>query len=157
MKIKFRIIISLIAVLVLGTILPSITSKATPDALTLVAPTACPTGGCAAGQRLNFHVDFSLLPHTDNTPNTQICVYSERDDLVVSESNKEYVHYDILGQELRQIPDPNRPGKTMTQRTRDMDGSTFWKYIYKCEGFFHEWFNGSFPPPRQIGYDTTKR
>lgn len=77
--------------------------------------------------------------------------------LVVSESNKEYVHYDILGQELRQIPDPNRPGKTMTQRTRDMDGSTFWKYIYKCEGFFHEWFNGSFPPPRQIGYDTTKR
>lgn len=87
MNIKFRILISSIAVLVLGILLPSITSKATPDALTLVSPTTCPTGGCAAGQRLNFRVDFSLSSHTDNTPNMQICVYSEEEDLVVSETN----------------------------------------------------------------------
>ena len=77
--------------------------------------------------------------------------------LVDSESNKEYVHYDILGQELRQIPDKRRPGKTKTQRTRDMTGSEFWKYIYKCEMFFAQWFDGSFPPPKQSGYDTNKK
>ena len=87
MKTRFRILISIIATLVLLIVLPSITSKATPDALTLVAPTTCPTGGCAAGQRLNFHVDFSLSSHSNNTPNTQICVYSEREDLAVSETN----------------------------------------------------------------------
>jgi len=77
--------------------------------------------------------------------------------LVDSEANKEYMHYDVLGRELRQIEDPNRPGETMTQRTRDMTGSEFWKYIYRCQMLFHDVYNGSFPPPKSLGYDTTKK
>lgn len=76
--------------------------------------------------------------------------------LIKSQSNKEYMHYDVLGQELRQVEDPHRPGHTKTERTRDMDGSRFWKYIYKCGILFHDMFNGSFPPPKSLGYDETK-
>lgn len=74
-----------------------------------------------------------------------------------SETGKRYMHYDVLGKELRQIPDPHREGRTMTEQTHTMDGSKFWKYIYKCEVLFTHMFNGSFPPPRSLGYDTTKR
>lgn len=74
-----------------------------------------------------------------------------------SKTGQNYMHYDVLGQELRQIPDPHRPGKTMTAPTRTMDGSTFWKYIYQCEILFNHMYNGSFPPPLKLGYDTTKR
>jgi len=66
----------------------------------------------------------------------------------------DYMHYDILGQELRQIPDELRPGKTKTQPTHTMDGSTFWKYIYRCGTLYERNFNGSFPPPKRLGYDT---
>jgi len=64
-----------------------------------------------------------------------------------SESGRAYVHYDILGQELRQIPDPHRPGKTMTQRTRDMTGSEFWKYLGKCSNLFQHFYYYVYPPP----------
>ena len=74
-----------------------------------------------------------------------------------STSEKEYMHYDILGQELRQIPDENRPGKTKTERTRDMSGSRFWKYIHSCGLLFNRQYGGNFPPPKTLGYDTTKR
>lgn len=73
-----------------------------------------------------------------------------------SESGRNYMHYDCLGRELRQVPDPYRPGQTMTQTTHDMDASTFWKYIYQCGLLFNHWFNGSFPPPKSLGYDTDK-
>jgi hypothetical protein len=74
-----------------------------------------------------------------------------------SQSGKDYMHYDVLGQELRQIEDENRPGKTKTQSTRDMSGSEFWKYINRCGLLFYDQYNGSFPPPKQLGYDTTKK
>ncbi len=77
--------------------------------------------------------------------------------LVDSKSNREYMHYDILGQELRQVPDDLRPGKTRTQQTHKMDGSEFWKYINKCGYLFQQIYNGSFPPPKSLGYDTTKK
>ena len=73
-----------------------------------------------------------------------------------SESGRNYVHYDVLGSELRQVEDPYRPGQMMTQPTHDMAGSTFWKYIYQCGLVFNHFFNGSLPPPKSLGYDTTK-
>jgi len=69
-------------------------------------------------------------------------------------SHGEYMHYDVLGQELRQIPDELRPGKTKTQTTHDMTGSEFWKYINRCGKLYFDNFNGSFPPPKSLGYDT---
>ena len=45
------------------------------DGVTLLSPSACPTGGCAAGQRLNFSVSFPVSPESFS-PNTQVCVYA---------------------------------------------------------------------------------
>jgi len=58
-------------------VLPSL---AVDDGLALIAPAACPTTGCAAGQRLNFRVDFQVSPQSPN-PNTQVCVYAPTDGL----------------------------------------------------------------------------
>jgi len=77
--------------------------------------------------------------------------------LVDSKSNKNYMHYTVLADELRRIPDPLRPGKTMIQETHTMTGSEFWKYIKRCEYLFNDMFNGSFPPPKSLGYDEKKR
>lgn len=71
-----------------------------------------------------------------------------------SESGREYMHYDILGQELRQIPDSLRKGHTKTQRTRDMTGSEFWRYLGKCRNLFVHFYNYSYPDPTNAGYDT---
>jgi hypothetical protein len=73
--IYFLISIVLIALMAL-----SVSSiSAAPDALNLHAPTACPSGGCAAGQRLNFLLEFSITPNTTQNPNTQICVFAPID------------------------------------------------------------------------------
>lgn len=77
--------------------------------------------------------------------------------LVDSASNRDYMHYDVLGQELRMVDDENRPDKKRMEQTRTMTGSEFWKYIYRCGLLFHDYYHGSFPPPRSLGYDTTKR
>jgi len=77
--------------------------------------------------------------------------------LINSESNKNYMHYTVLADELRRIPDELRPGKTKIQETHTMTGSEFWKYIYQCGYLFHDTFNGSFPPPKSLGYDIKKR
>jgi hypothetical protein len=50
-------------------------SMAASDDLSMDSPDECPTGGCAAGQRLNFKVSFSVTPETAGI-NTQICVYT---------------------------------------------------------------------------------
>ena len=71
-----------------------------------------------------------------------------------SESGRNYMHYTVLADELRRIPDELRPGKTKIQETHTMTGSEFWKYIKQCEYLFNDWFNGSFPPPKSLGYDT---
>ena len=45
--------------------------------ITLTSPPACPGSGCAAGQRLSLHVDFSLSQYDPAlTPNVQVCVYT---------------------------------------------------------------------------------
>ncbi|HPH95448.1 MAG TPA: hypothetical protein PKW33_05865 [Anaerolineaceae bacterium] len=43
--------------------------------LSLVAPAACPSGGCAAGQRLNFRADYAVNPVFSGV-NTQVCIYT---------------------------------------------------------------------------------
>lgn len=70
-----------------------------------------------------------------------------------SKSSKKYIHEDVLGQELRQIPDPLRHGKTMTQRTSNMTGSEFWKYLNQCDKLFQHFYNYNYPSPINAGYD----
>ena len=71
-----------------------------------------------------------------------------------TKSTMDYMHYDVLGQELRQVEDKLRPGKMKTEQTHTMTGSEFWKYIYKCEQLYQHYYNGSFPPPKSLGYNT---
>ncbi len=52
--------------------------NAAADGLSLIAPLDCPSSGCAAGQRLNFLVEFVISPQS-SSPNTQICVYGPGD------------------------------------------------------------------------------
>jgi hypothetical protein len=75
-----------------------------------------------------------------------------------SASGRDYMHYDVLGRELRQIPDPYRPKlnnthKTMTQQTSTMTGSEFWKYLNKCKYLFQHYFDYVYPSPINAGYD----
>jgi hypothetical protein len=49
------------------------------DGLILHEPDACPSTGCAAGQRLNFLVEFSAAPAYFSGDNTQVCVYAPSD------------------------------------------------------------------------------
>ncbi|HVN55085.1 MAG TPA: hypothetical protein VMT46_12200 [Anaerolineaceae bacterium] len=45
--------------------------------VTLTSPLACPSNGCAAGQRLSLHVDYTLDQFDPVlTPNVQVCVYT---------------------------------------------------------------------------------
>ena len=85
MNVKNRIQFSLIAALFILILLPAIKTRATPDGISLESPVTCPSGGCAAGQRLNFRVDFSLSTEANFSPNTQICIYTEQENQEVSE------------------------------------------------------------------------
>jgi len=42
----------------------------------LVSPSACPSGGCAAGQRINFSTSYTVNPVFHNGPNVQVCLYT---------------------------------------------------------------------------------
>ncbi len=56
--------------------------QAGSQGLTLQSPPSCPATGCAAGQRLNFTVDFSVDPQfSSGGANTQICIYTPSDGL----------------------------------------------------------------------------
>lgn len=52
--------------------------------LFLISPTTCPDGGCAAGQRLNFQVDYAITPQFATGSNTQICIYAPSDGVAGS-------------------------------------------------------------------------
>ena len=45
--------------------------------ITLVGPPSCPPGGCAAGQRLSYQLDFVLGDYDASLsgPNVKVCVY----------------------------------------------------------------------------------
>ena len=44
------------------------------DSVSLVSPETCPNSGCAAGQRLNFRLEFSADPNISTGSNTQLCI-----------------------------------------------------------------------------------
>lgn len=44
--------------------------------LQLVAPSSCPPGGCAAGQRLSYRLTFEIgVYRSDLSPNVKVCIY----------------------------------------------------------------------------------
>jgi hypothetical protein len=45
----------------------------------LLSPTSCPVGGCAAGQRLNTRAEYPVNPLYTAGPNTQVCVYTTQE------------------------------------------------------------------------------
>ncbi len=59
--------------------------SAQADSLTMDAPSGCPDGGCAAGQRINFTVTFATDPNGSVSPNTQICIYASDSNWVEPE------------------------------------------------------------------------
>ncbi len=47
------------------------------NTLTILSPTSCPGGGCAAGQRMNLRFDFEFLSYSpDANPNVKFCIYA---------------------------------------------------------------------------------
>lgn len=72
---KLYLSVSLIILLSALFFFQVLTSFAAEEGLELIAPTTCPTTGCAAGQRLNFHIDFLISPQ-GLQPNTQVCIYA---------------------------------------------------------------------------------
>ena len=80
MKSRFQVTLSLLAwlLLITGTAWNA-PSPAAAGGLSLVSPSACPPGGCAAGQRLNFTVQYDLGTYdspSGNNPNAIVCFYA---------------------------------------------------------------------------------
>lgn len=76
-----RLALGLALLLVLLSILlfakPSFSQANPGSALVLVSPAACPSAGCAAGQRLNVQASYDLgIFEPGPNPNVQVCVYA---------------------------------------------------------------------------------
>ena len=73
---KNALLILLISIFLLSLLgLNQASSKALlSDSISLVSPEACPNSGCAAGQRLNFLIEFSADPKHFSGSNTQLCI-----------------------------------------------------------------------------------
>lgn len=76
-----RLALGLALVLVLIAIMlfakPSFSQANPGSALVLVSPAACPSAGCAAGQRLNVQASYDLgVFEPGPNPNVQVCVYA---------------------------------------------------------------------------------
>ncbi len=76
-----KILISPVLTLILAVALfiSASSYRSAADGLILQKPASCPLAGCAAGQRLNFIVEFSVSPQYISGENTQICVYAPDD------------------------------------------------------------------------------
>lgn len=73
---KYYWTVTLLILVLSAVLLVNVTaSNAVDDGLSMIAPTTCPSTGCAAGQRLNFRVQFPISPQSPN-PNTQVCIYA---------------------------------------------------------------------------------
>jgi len=57
----------------------SVSKSARSSSLTLISPSSCPADGCAAGQRLNLRLDFSIQPKVTTRTNTVVCFSSLND------------------------------------------------------------------------------
>lgn len=70
----------LLSLLLAASLFASVSSFRAPTAgLILSSPGSCPSGGCAAGQRINFLVEFPLLADYPSGDNTQVCIYGPED------------------------------------------------------------------------------
>jgi hypothetical protein len=50
------------------------------NSISMLSPSSCPPAGCAAGQRINFKVDFNLSVYDPaSTRNVQVCIYAPID------------------------------------------------------------------------------
>lgn len=75
---RFQILVLSLGFLFLWIGLPFTTARALPAAaVTLTSLVNCPASGCAAGQRLNFKVDYSISQaDLTKNPNVQVCVFT---------------------------------------------------------------------------------
>ncbi len=62
------------------------------SSISMISPSSCPTGGCAAGQRLNFRTSFDLLDYNPSTDtNIQVCLFTP-ENWAISD-----VDFDLIG------------------------------------------------------------
>lgn len=54
--------------------------QAASDILSMDSPDECPAGGCAAGQRINFLLEYDTQVKYTSDANTQICIYTLADN-----------------------------------------------------------------------------
>jgi len=76
MRNKTILVVIIFALLTALSLMPASETSAQTDSLTMDSPSACPSGGCAAGQRINFQINFTTEPDDTVSPNTQICIYT---------------------------------------------------------------------------------
>ncbi|MCJ7695151.1 MAG: hypothetical protein MUO40_06955 [Anaerolineaceae bacterium] len=81
MKKTFIFLISIIAFVLLGffSVAQAFSNNLRVDSIQLVSPETCPASGCAAGQRLNFQIEFTANPQITSKPNTLLCVAALKD------------------------------------------------------------------------------
>lgn len=76
-RLVLGLVLSLFIVALLFITSPSYSQSNPDSSVTLSSPVACPSGGCAAGQRLNVQTSFDLGDYEPGTnPNVQICIYT---------------------------------------------------------------------------------
>ncbi len=67
----------LVSLAVLGIVRASQAQTIQSTSLSLISPSACPSSGCAAGQRLNMRGTFSINePFPGVSPHLQMCIYT---------------------------------------------------------------------------------
>jgi len=72
-----RLLFWLVVMLAFGGIRSSQAQTILSTSLDQLSPAACPPGGCAAGQRLNFRVTYNLTGYDPNqSPNLRVCAYT---------------------------------------------------------------------------------
>jgi hypothetical protein len=78
---SFRLIAALIILALLGSLPVPARARPMVAIISLLSPSSCPPGGCAAGQRLNIRAAFDVNPQITTLPNTQVCVYTSMEGL----------------------------------------------------------------------------
>jgi hypothetical protein len=77
---KLRYIVFLLAFFPITLGLVAARANAMPaNTVDLISPAACPSSGCAAGQRLNMRADFNVSVFDSapsSSPNVQVCIYT---------------------------------------------------------------------------------
>ncbi len=76
-RLVLGLVITLVFIAIILIARPSFSQAGSGSALILFSPAACPSTGCAAGQRLNVQASYDLSTFEPGaTPNVQICIYT---------------------------------------------------------------------------------